>query len=79
MSSLRIEIENFNGHNFEIWKLKMKDLLVDKEQWIVVGPGTKPTGSKKEGWDKLERRARNTIRICLLGLVLLNVSAKIMH
>jgi hypothetical protein len=30
-SSLRIEIEKFNGHNFELWKLKMEDLLVDQE------------------------------------------------
>jgi hypothetical protein len=44
-SSSRIEIEKFNGKNFEIWKLKMEDLLVDKEQWIVVDPGTQPTGT----------------------------------
>jgi hypothetical protein len=44
-SSSRIEIEKFNGKNFELWKLKMEDLLVDKEQWIVVDPGTQPTGT----------------------------------
>jgi hypothetical protein len=43
--SSRIEIENFNGKNFDLWKLKMEDLLVDKEQWIVVDPGTQPTGT----------------------------------
>jgi hypothetical protein len=43
VSSSRIEIEKFNGKNFELWKLKMEDLLVDKEQWIVVDPGTQPT------------------------------------
>jgi hypothetical protein len=45
VSSSRIEIEKFNGKNFELWKLKMEDLLVDKEQWIVVDPGTQPTGT----------------------------------
>ena len=40
----RIEIEKFNGQNFELWKLKMEDLLVDREQWVVVEPGTKPIG-----------------------------------
>jgi hypothetical protein len=40
VSSSRIEIEKFNGKNFELWKLNMEDLLVDKEQWIVVDPGT---------------------------------------
>ena len=31
----------------------MEDLLVDQEQWIVVDPGTKPTGMSQEDWDKL--------------------------
>ena len=31
VSSSRIEIEKFNGKNFELWKLKLDDLLVDKE------------------------------------------------
>ena len=44
-SSSRIEIEKFNGKNFELWKLNMEDLLVEKEQWIVVDPVTQPTGT----------------------------------
>jgi len=35
-SSGKIEIEKFNGQSFELWKLKMEDLLVDKDQWIVI-------------------------------------------
>jgi hypothetical protein len=30
VSSLKMEIEKFNGKIFELWKLKMEDLLVDK-------------------------------------------------
>jgi hypothetical protein len=100
-SSSRIEIEKFNGKNFELWKLKMEDLLVDKEQWIIVDPrthpigtpststqatGTQPTSTQttstpvtsmsKEDWDKLDRRARSTIRVCLEDSVLLNVSGE---
>ena len=41
-SGRKIEIEKFNGQIFELWKLKMEDLLVDKDQWIAVDPGTKP-------------------------------------
>jgi hypothetical protein len=44
-SSSRIEIEKFNGKKFELWKLNMEDLLVDKEQWIVVDFGTQPTST----------------------------------
>ena len=31
-NSGKIEIEKFNGQSFELWKLKMEDLLVDKYQ-----------------------------------------------
>ena len=43
-SSSRIEIEKFNGQNFELWKLKMEDLLVDREQWTTVCQDTQLTG-----------------------------------
>eukprot|EP00253_Pinus_taeda_P025583 PITA_25583 len=36
VSSGKIEIKKFNGQSFELWKLKMEDLLVDKDQWITV-------------------------------------------
>ena len=48
VSSSRVEIEKFNGHNFELWKFKMEDLLVDKEEWAVVDPGTKPAAMSKK-------------------------------
>ena len=37
-SGEKIEIEKFNGQSFELWNLKMEDLLVDKDQWIAVDP-----------------------------------------
>eukprot|EP00253_Pinus_taeda_P008134 PITA_08134 len=49
-SSGKIEIEKFNGQSFELWKLKMEDLLVDKDQWTAVDPGEATT---KALWDKL--------------------------
>eukprot|EP00253_Pinus_taeda_P029902 PITA_29902 len=49
-SSGKIEIEKFNGQSFELWKLKMEDLLVDKDQWIAVNPGE---ATVKDLWDKL--------------------------
>ena len=41
-SNSKINIEKFNRKSLEPWKLKMEDLLVDKDQWIVVYPGTAP-------------------------------------
>jgi hypothetical protein len=42
-SNSKMEIEKFNGKSFELWKLKLEDLLVDKHQWIAVDLGTAPT------------------------------------
>jgi hypothetical protein len=41
----KMEIEKFNGKRFELWKLKMEDILVDRDQWIAVDPGTASTGT----------------------------------
>eukprot|EP00253_Pinus_taeda_P033190 PITA_33190 len=49
-SSGKIEIEKFIGQSFKLWKLKMEDLLVDKDQWISVDPGE---ATMKDLWDKL--------------------------
>ena len=64
-SSGKIEIEKFNGQSFELWKLKMEDLLVDKDQWITIDLGTKPTTMSDEDWKKLDRKAKSTIWLCL--------------
>jgi hypothetical protein len=42
-SSSKIEIENFNWKIFQLWKLKMEYILVDKYQWIVMHLGIAPT------------------------------------
>ena len=39
----------------------MEDLLVDKDQWIAVDPGTKPTGVSDEERKKLDQEAKSTI------------------
>ena len=31
--SRRIDVENFVGTSFEMWKLKMEDLLIDQDLW----------------------------------------------
>ena len=45
-TSGQANIENFNGTNVELWKLKVEDLLVH-DLWIVM-PGIKPLGMKQE-------------------------------
>ena len=76
VSNGKIEIEKFNGQSFELWKLKMEDFLVDKDEWIVVDPGTKPMGVSNEEWKKLDRKAKSRIRLCVSDSMLLNVSGE---
>jgi hypothetical protein len=38
----KMEIEKFNGKSFELWKLYIENLLVDRDQWITEYPGTSP-------------------------------------
>ena len=78
MISGKIDIEKFNGQSFELSKLEMEDLLVDKYWWIVVDTGTKPTKISNEDWVKLDRKPRSTIQLCILYLVLLNVFGEAM-
>jgi hypothetical protein len=60
-SSSRIEIEKFNGLNFVLWNIKMEDLFLDREQWIVVDPRTISMRRLKEHWEKLERKVMRKI------------------
>jgi hypothetical protein len=73
-SNSKMEIEKFNGKSFELWKLKMEDLLVERDQWIAVDPGTTPTGTSVDDWKKMDWKVKRTIRLCLSDSVLLNVS-----
>ena len=47
-SNSKMEIEMFNGKIFELWKLNMEDILVDRDQWITVDPGTAPIGTSAD-------------------------------
>lgn len=71
-TSGRVDIEKFNGNSYELWKLSMEDLLVDRDLWVALS-GSKPSGMKQEDWDLAYRKAKGLIRLCLADSVLLNV------
>ena len=73
-SNSKMEIEKFNGKIFELWKLKMEDILVERYQWIAVDPGIAPTRTSTDDWKILDQKEKSTIRLCLSNSVLLNVS-----
>ena len=57
----KMEIEKFNWKIFELWKIKMEDLLVDRDQWIMVDLGIAPTRTSVDDWKKMDRKAKSTI------------------
>jgi hypothetical protein len=60
-SNSNIESEKFNEKRFELWKLKMEYLLVEKDQWIAMDPCIVPTRMKIEYWEKLYHKEKSTI------------------
>jgi hypothetical protein len=64
-SNSKMEIKKFNGKCFELWKIKMEDLLVEKDQWITVDLGNALTLTSTDDWKKLDRKVKSTIRLCL--------------
>jgi hypothetical protein len=57
----KMEIEKFNGKKIELWKIKMEDMLVDKDQWIMVDLGIGPIGTSNDDWKKLDQKVKRTI------------------
>lgn len=78
MSSTKFEIEKFNGkNNFELWKLKMRDLLVQQGfQKALDGKRMKPITMKYDEWDDLDAKALSIVGLCLAEDVLFNIAGE---
>jgi hypothetical protein len=61
-SILKIKIEKFNGQSFELRKLKMEGLSVDKDQWIALDPSIAPTRMSTKDWAKLDWKVKSIIQ-----------------
>jgi hypothetical protein len=75
MQSSKFEVEKFSGKsNFELWKLKMRDLLVQQGlQKALANKSKKPTTMTNEECEDLDAKALSTIRLCLADDVLFNI------
>ena len=78
MSSSKFEIKKFSGkNNFELWKLNMRDLLVQQGlQKALDGKRKRRVTMSDDDWDYLDARALSTIRLCLADDVLFNIAAE---
>ena len=75
MSDTKFEIEKFNGkNNFELWKLKMRDLFVQQVlQRALAENWKRPLTMTEDEWEDLDSKALSTICLCLVGDVLFNI------
>jgi hypothetical protein len=75
MQSSKFEVEKFSGkNNFELWKLKMQDLLVQQGlQKVLAGKSKRPVTMTKWEWEDLDAKALSTICLCLADEVLFNI------
>jgi hypothetical protein len=75
MQSLKFEVEKFSGkRKFELWKLKIWDLLVQQGlQKELVGKSKKPIAMTEWEWEDLDVKSLSTIRLCMVEEVLFNI------
>ena len=73
--SFKFEIEKFNGsNNFELWKVKMRDMLIQQGvAKALVGKTKKPYDMSNEDWNEIDEKYLSAIRLCLADDVLFNI------
>ena len=68
-------VEKFNSQNYELWKMQMEDYLSQKYLYQPLsGKAEKPMSMIDTEWDILDRKALETIWLCLATLVAFNIS-----
>ena len=75
LTNTRFEVEKFNRkNNFSLWKLKVRDLLVQQGLHKALdGVNKKLASMTSSNWEDLDARALSTIRLCLGDEVLFNI------
>lgn len=63
MTNTRFEVEKFNDqNNFELWKLKVRDSLVEQGLHKALdGKRKKPVNMSDDEWEDLDARGLNTL------------------
>jgi len=60
-------LENFNGHNFHTWKVKIQLQMMNKTLWgLVNGTGKEPSDpAQLRLWQKREKKKKSIIGLSL--------------
>ena len=65
------QIEKFDGIDFNLWKMQIEDLLVQKDLDVVLDD--KPEKMSNTEWAGLDRKAMSVIRLSLSKNVAFNI------
>ena len=65
MSNAKFEVEKFDEiNNFRMWQYKNLDVLIQQD--LDINVEAKPDDMSEKDWEKLNRQACGTIRLCLV-------------
>jgi hypothetical protein len=71
----KFRVENFNGQNYQLWKMQMEDYLYLKYLFLPLGRIVKKlTAMKEKEWEILDIKALGTIWLSLAASVDFNIS-----
>eukprot|EP00253_Pinus_taeda_P003620 PITA_03620 len=75
MMNAKFEVEKFTcKNNFSLWKLKVRDLMVQQGLHKALDRANKkPASMTDSDWEDLDARSLSTIRLCLADEVLFNI------
>ena len=58
----KFNVEKFNGQNFPLWKMQIKDYLYQKDLYLPLSGKTKnPAAMTDVEWNILDRKALGTV------------------
>jgi len=74
-TSVRIVVEKFSGIKSEMWKLKMEDLLIDRDLCDAIDEKKLRSIdlTLATEYDVRDKKAKSLIRLCLANSILINI------
>ena len=70
----KFKVDKFNGQNYQLWNMKIKYYLYQKDLFLPLsGVAKKPVAMKDEEWEILDRKALGTIRLSMAVSIDFNI------
>ena len=71
----KFRVEKFNDQNFPLWKMQMEDYMYQKDLYLPLSGKEKKLAAMIDvKWNILDRKALETVQLCLVASVAFNIS-----